>query len=237
MGILLATITSAHAGDSTFGQQNKDPQEDDFKTSPYMQYGEFNEEKEEEEDAQFFQYGRFFGVSLGLGFETADGNRGAAWQGGFPLFDLKIHYWFDFNFAIDLNFYTVNHSFQTSSGPTEVNMIRAGIDVKYYFDTQNIAAPISFANPYVVLGVGEYTETQTSGTLEGNQTSSPFTSFAACVGAGFEFAIKPKKTYFTVEGKVHFVHFDSDNTTNFVPQLQNTDGNLYTGVAGFLFTW
>jgi hypothetical protein len=241
--LLLLRATSAHAGsDTTFGQQNQNPQEDDFKSSPYMQYGEFNEEKEEEEDAQFFQFGRFFGVSLGLGYETADGNRGAIWRGGFPLVDFKLHYWFNFNFALDLDFSYVNQNYSNGSsgsvtGTTNLNLIHGGVDLKYYFDTKNIAAPIAFANPYLVLGIGEYSLTESSGDITQNTSSTNSNSFGVNAGAGFEFAVKPRKTYFTVEGKIHFVKFDSDNTDNFVPALQDSSGNLYTFVAGFLFTW
>src|SRR4051794_33185738 len=62
--------------------------------TPFTEYGEFNEEADEEADTQFFQHGRFFGVCLGLGYESVSGNRGALWQGGFPVFDFKLQYWF-----------------------------------------------------------------------------------------------------------------------------------------------
>src|SRR5690348_7039292 len=67
-------------------QQKEDrtlqPEEDDYKGTPFTEYGDFNDENEEDEDTKFFQSGRFFGVSAGLGFEGATGNRGAIWQGG-----------------------------------------------------------------------------------------------------------------------------------------------------------
>jgi hypothetical protein len=236
--LLIKTTSARAANDTTFGQQNQNPSEDDFKNSPYMQYGEFNEEKEEEADAQFFQFGRFFGVSLGLGYETADGDRGAIWRGGFPLVDFKLHYWFNFNFALDLNFYYVNQSYANSDGSTtNLNLIHGGVDLKYYFDTKNIAAPIAFANPYLVLGAGEYSLTESAGNIDQNQTSTNSNAFGINAGAGFEFAVKPRKTYFTVEGKIHFVRFDSDQTGDFVPALADSYGNLYTFVAGFMFTW
>ena len=80
------------------------PEEEDFSSSPFTEYGEFNEEQDEAADTKFFQYGRLFGVSLGLGFEGVTGNRGLLWQGGFPMIEMKVHYWFDFNVALDLGF-------------------------------------------------------------------------------------------------------------------------------------
>src|SRR4051812_45090894 len=77
------------------------PEEDDFSTTPFTEYGEFNnQEAEEEEDTKFFQYGRFFGLSIGFGTQGVTGNRGQLWQGGFPMVEFKLHYWFDFNIAM-----------------------------------------------------------------------------------------------------------------------------------------
>src|SRR5688572_16869261 len=90
-------------------------QGDEFSETPYTRYGEFNEDEDEAEATTFFQYGRFFGVSAGLGFQGVTGNRGLFWRGGFPTLALKVHYWFSFIFALDLEFTTSAHSF-TSGG-------------------------------------------------------------------------------------------------------------------------
>ncbi|MGK5083787.1 hypothetical protein WDW37_10835 [Bdellovibrionota bacterium FG-1] len=217
------------------------PEEDDFSTTPFTEYGEFNEDKDEEEDAKYFAYGRFFGVSLGLGFEGVTGNRGALWQGGIPLVDFRLHYWFDFNFAIDLGGYYAAHNFNTApdhGGHVDVNLFHIGADVKYYFDTKNLSAPISFANPYVLLGFGSYTKTESSYvTAATNQPS--MTAIGLTFGAGLEFAIKPKKSYFEFEGKYHVVNFSDNGSdyykdTNHVPDLT---GGFYTLEASILFTW
>ena len=71
-------------------------------SSPYLDYGDFNMNEEENDDALYFQYGRFFGVSLGAGYEAATGNRGKLYDAALPRFDIRMHYWFNFNFAIGL---------------------------------------------------------------------------------------------------------------------------------------
>jgi opacity protein-like surface antigen len=218
------------------------PEDEDFSSTPYTEYGSFNEDKEEEENNKFFQYGRFFGISLGLGLETVDGDRGTLYQGGFPTFDAKIHYWFDFNFALDINFYLAEHYFISSAtlfnGRFNVNILRLGVDFKYYFDTKNLAAAISFANPYVVLGAGSYTKTESSATGQ-TSVSDSTTAVGFSGGAGMEFALKPRRVYFTVEGKIHIVTFNDNDTQAFQASngLPDLHGNFYTFVGSILFTW
>ena len=251
LGWFLAGAPSSWAADNPAGGPPGDPsappkdktvlpEEDDFSTTPYTHYGEFNEEENEEDELRFLQYGRFFGVSLGLGLETVDGGRANLWQGGFPLIDFKVHYWFDFNLALDLGFFTATHYFDTGDptlgGKTEVSMFHVGVDLKYYFDTKDVAAPISFANPYVILGGGQFTKTETPEKAE-NKTS--VNSFGATAGVGLEFALKPKKSYFEIEAKAHFVNFSDDNTSKYDAFTDNKPlgGRFYTFSGSFLFTW
>jgi hypothetical protein len=213
-------------------------EEEDFSGTPFTEYGEFNESQSEEADNRFFQNGRFFGVSLGVGMQTVDGARGALWQGGFPMVDFKVHYWFDFNFALDLGFFTAQHYFNTTAlnaGHVDVNLLHVGVDLKYYFDTKNLSAPISFVNPYLILGGGAYTKTQNSNT---QQTQDVDTSVGICAGAGLEFVISPRRAYFEIEGKTHIVTYRDTFTTVYQSVgLANMTGNFYTLSGSVLLTW
>jgi len=211
---------------------------DDYSGTPYTQYGEFHEANEEEETIRFLQFGRLFGVSLGTGFEFVDGYRGALWSGGFPVVDFKVHYWFDFNIAMDLGVYTAYQYYNTTAGNlghTDVNLVHVGVDVKYYFPVRNLSAALSFANPYILLGVGSYTKTEIS-----NQagTNTQDTELGVAGGLGLEFVISPKKTYFSLEGKINVVTFkDTYYTTFSTVGLPNLTGNFYTVTGSILFTW
>ena len=179
----------AHAADSN--DRSLQPEEEDFSTTPYTQYGEYDEQGDEDDTIRFLQHGRLFGISLGLGLESADGNRGTLWQGGFPLVDARIHYWFDFNFAMDLALYYVHHYYDTTEqGHTNVSMMRVGLDLKYYFDTKNLSAPISFANPFIVAGVAAYTKSESN--VQNASTTDTDTEPGISVGAGLEFALVPR---------------------------------------------
>jgi hypothetical protein len=224
-------------------------EEDDYSSTPYTEYGEFNEEADEAADTKFFQYGRLFGVSVGVGFAGAMGNRGALYQSGFPLIDFKVHYWFDFNFAMDLGLTNVNYAYTIVTDPdgantvdkTSVGMVTLGIDLKYYFETKNMSAAISFANPYLLLGIAQYAKTETS-TSAGSGT--PENSLGVSVGAGLEFAVKPKKAYMTLETKFSSVRFvDTDDPTldnaspEKLPNIPDRNGLFYSVVVSLLFTW
>jgi hypothetical protein len=240
-GLALAHAPAARAADVPAGggkDKMMQPEEDDFSSTPFTEYGEFNEEQDEAADTRFFQYGRFFGVSVGVGAESISGNRGLLWQGGWPLLDFKVHYWFDFNVALDLGVFTAPHFYDIASDSehVDVSMVHLGVDVKYYFDTKNLSAAISFANPYVVLGFGSYSKTEVS-TLE--ETTEQDTAVGLNAGAGLEFAIRHRKVYFQIEGKAHFATFKDTFTTEFRNSagLDDLQGNFFTVTAALMFTW
>jgi hypothetical protein len=224
----------------TKSDKTTQPEEEDFTTTPYTEYGEFNSDKDEEETTRFFQYGRFFGLAVGLGSEILTGNRGMLWQGGTPMVDLKLQYWFDFNFALDMDLYYAQHFYEAGNGfggHVDVNLIHLGLDLKYYFDTKDIAAPIAFTNPYLIVGLGSYSKTEN---ITDYQNSATDSSAGMTAGVGFEFALKPRKVYLDLESKVHFLRFkdtyiaDFNRDPYFLPDLT---GMFFTFTLDVLFTW
>lgn len=212
---------------------------EDYSSTPFTEYGEFNEEEDEAAETKFFQYGRFFGVSIGTGFQGVTGNRGLLYQGGFPMIDFKVHYWFDFHLALDLGLTTASQYYETTSDKgqhVDVNMLRVGLDLKYYFDTKDISAPISFANPYILLGAGSISKTEVSQALDSTTSDS---SFGLSAGGGLEFVMSPRKTYFELEAKAHFPNFTDTYTTRFkTPEgIDDLTGVFYTVTGSLLFTW
>ncbi len=230
-------------------------EEEDFSTTPYTEYAAFDEEKEEEEETRFLKYGRLYALSVGTGFQGVTGNRGVLWQGGFPMVDFKLHYWFDFHLAMDLNFYMVAHSYDTTSSSdtsgkstsgaatttegqsADIAFNRVGADLKYYFDTHNLVAAISAANPYVLGGVGSYSKTETNN-VEG-AVEQKDSSIGVCGGLGMEFALKPRRIYLTLEGKVHMPSFKDNNSSTFQtnPGITDLTGYFYTANASIMFSW
>jgi hypothetical protein len=206
---------------------------DEYSETPFTKFGEFTDDDEEAENTAFFQYGRFFGFSAGGGYQGVTDNRGLLWKGGFPLVTFKIHYWFSFNFALQIEFSTVPHNYNAGQS-TSITMTKFGVDFRYYFDTTHASGAVTFASPFLLFGGGAFTKTEVAGsTVEQEGT------FGVNLGAGLQFPISHRKIYFDLETKFIFVPFaDRDsadfNVTNGIPNLQ---GVFYNITGSVVFTW
>ena len=232
------SVSLAAEGGGDDKGRTQTPEEEDFSSTPFTQYGEFNEDEDEEADTKFLQHGRLFGVSLGAGYEGVTGNRGLVWQGGFPFIDFKLHYWFDFQVALNMGISSGSHFFQagaTSGGTTDANLTRVGLDILYYFDIKNLAAPISFANPHVSVGGGAFTKTQTSQTSGGTPDSD--VGVGLTLGAGLEFAIRPRKIYLAVEGRYSIARFRDTFSGQFSSIATDLTGDFFSFYTSIIFNW
>lgn len=235
--LVVFASASALAEDGTPGvPRTQQPEEEDFRQTPYTGYGEFDEQEAEEASARFFKYGRFFGVSLGAGFNGVTGNRGALYQGGLPAVDLKLMYWFDLNFALELGLTSVQHFYDsTSVGHGDVSLTRLGADLRYYLPVEDLAAPITFANPYLIVGGGNFSKAES---LRDQGTSENDSGLGITFGAGLEFTMSPRKAYLGLSGRYHVVSFKDTFTTEFTgDNLQDLTGGFYTLMGSVLFTW
>lgn len=231
------------------GRNTDKPEEDDYRQTPYTSFGDFNSDEDEAEDTKFFQYGRFFGLSLGVGYEGAFGNRGLLYSGGFPTVELNVHYWFGFNLALLLGISTSTHEFSGDPGEQggvesfdnwKDSFFKLGASLRYYIDTTDLSAPVTFASPFLELGFANYSRSRT-GSRSGDQDRENSLGFN--VGGGFQFVVKPKKTYFDLTMKVHSVSFQDSSeqviidSTDSSKKVGDANGMFYTVVGSFLFTW
>ena len=212
------------------------PEDEDLKGTPYTEYGEFNEQNEEDSYTRFLQFGRFFGVSVGGGMVGVTGNRGNLYNGGFPSFELKLHYWFDFDFALEMSVSSASFYWETQSrGRVDTSLLRVGLDLKYYIPVYNLAAPITFANPFLTFGFGSFRK---SDTFQLQEVIDNDSSVGLGFGGGLEFVMSPRKSYFYLSGKLHLVNFkDTFTTTYQLEDIPDLTGQFFTFTAGVLFTW
>lgn len=229
-------------------QESKKPEDvpaggEDIISGPFSEYGEFDSSEDEAADEKFFQYGRFFGVGLGFGNTSATGNAGKLYQGGFPTVGLRIDYWFDFQFALRLAVENSKHNYNLApDGATDVNHFRTTIQVKYYLDTRDLSAPITFIGPHVILGGGFYQRTDNVGSGEEDSSTAGSveaqTTFGFNAGLGLELTLKPKKTYLQLEGMMHFVQWGDQYDPRFQSSgISDRSGNWLSGMVGIMWTW
>lgn len=208
-----------------------------FDTStPYLDYADFNLNEEEAEDTNYFQYGRYFGLSLGMGYQTATGNRGKLYTAAMPRIDARIQYWFGFNFAADMGIFFANHSYiDSNSTNTKVKMLGYGFHLKYYFDVKDASAVVSFANPHLIGGIGVISKSETS--VLNTATPDTDSTFSVDFGGGLEFPVVFKKTYFSLECLYHtqsFLDTEEDQNLGGVP---DRSGGFLTLLGHFMFVW
>jgi hypothetical protein len=237
---LLLFALSARADEIREVPNPASSEEDDFSESPFTEYGEFNEDEDEAAAADFFQFGRFFGVSAGGGMEGATGNRGLLLKGGFPLVTLKVHYWFDYNFALSMGFFTASHYYEAPDANnvlTNVNITQFGLELYAYLPNRNASAALTFAHPYAVVGIGSYSKSESVGD---DNTTTKDATFGFNAGAGLEFLVQHRKTYFQLEGRLHFVNYQDTYSSRFLSTsaaIPDLTGAFYTLTGAFMFVW
>ena len=179
-------------------------------------------------------FGRFFAVSLGTGMHTFGGNIGKLYNTAIPVLDLRLIYFFDFRLAGTIGLSSASHAFDAApNGPTEVNLLRLNADLKYYFDTKNVGAAITSANPYAVAGVSQVFRSQAFQNLN---TVDKDNAFGISAGLGMEFALKPRKTSIGVEGRYHQIFFQDRYSQEYIESgLEDLTGPMYSFITSLIF--
>jgi len=202
--------------------------------NPFSDFVPFEDEYDIDEDERFMYFGRFFAVSLGSGMHVFGGNIGKLYNTAIPVLDFRLIYFFDFRLAGNIGVSSASHAFNAApNGAVNVNLLRINADLKYYFDTKNVGAAITFANPYVIAGVSQTFRTQA---FQGLNSTDKDNAFAVSAGAGMEFALKPRKTSIGVEGRIHQIFFqDRYDQTYLESGLPDLTGNMYSIITSLIF--
>lgn len=223
---LLFATTSFAADDSSTATQEL--------SNPFSDFVPFEDEYDIDEDERFMYFGRFFAMSLGTGLHRFGGNIGKLYNTAVPVVDFKLIYFFDFRLAGQVGFSSASHAFDAEpSGVVEVNLLRLNGDLKYYFDTKELSAALSSANPYLVVGLSNTFRTQAFQTQSEAQRDN---AFAVSGGMGMEFAIKPRKTSIGFEGRMHQIFFKDRYEETYLPSgIPDLTGNMYSLTTSLIF--
>lgn len=209
----------------------------DFEDSydPFSDYSEFDEASEEEADVYFFRHGRFFTIGLALGQRFFTDKMGALYKAA-PTYGIFLTFFFDLRLALQFGFSVGDHafSFPTSSGsPVEGNVgfTILHMNLKHYFNTQNMTRGLSDLNPYIIGGIEQvfrtYTTSTTAGLAEGKDST-----LGLNFGGGIEVPFNRKRSFFGIQGNYHYVQFKDENANLTSPE---TGAAITSKVSGDTF--
>jgi len=227
LALLLFLPSSVHAADETQAGSAE-------LANPFSDFVPFEDEYDIDEDERFMYFGRFFAISLGTGLHTFGGNLGKLYNTAIPVLDFRMIYFFDFRLAGQVGLSSANHAFNAApNGAVEVSLLRLNADLKYYFDTKNVGAMITAANPYMVAGMSQTFRTQV---FQSYNSVEKDNAFAFSGGLGMEFALKPRKTSIGFEARYHTILFQDRFEQEYLESgLEDTTGPMYSMITSLIF--
>src|SRR5690606_15210295 len=86
------------------------------------------------------------------------------------------------------------------------NLFSYGAELRYYIDTKDATAPVTFAGPFVLVGVGNYMKSEND--ILAPDDVAKDSSLGLSFGVGLEFPLKPRKSYLNLEAKFISVSFN-----------------------------
>lgn len=186
--------------------------ETDDSYDPFSDYSEFDEASDEEADINFFRNGRFVSVGFALGMRGFTGQLNKLYGSG-PTYGLFLSYFFDLRMALELGFQTGDHSFQVSNGTDQlagnVSLTFIHMNLKYYFNTQNVTRGLADLNPYFLGGFSQVYRTYT---IEGGDIPSREATVGMNAGLGIEIPILRRKAFFGAQATYRYVNFKDENS-------------------------
>ncbi|MBC7465368.1 MAG: outer membrane beta-barrel protein [Bdellovibrio sp.] len=187
---------------------------------PFSDYNEFEQDADEEADINFFKNGRYLTLGLQLGYRGFSGGGMTEAYTGAAIYGVQFSYFFDMQIAGSLGFSMGDHNvqFQSFTDKTytqakntysgSVNIQTIDLNVKYYFNTENVTRGLADLNPYVIVGAGQYKRTYN---LSNQVAADPDSVIGFKAGLGLEIPLLRRRAYFGFQGTYHYVQFADEN--------------------------
>lgn len=220
---LYALLISIFVCTHLFTQHAQAQAEVDDSYDPFSDYSDFDEASDEEADINFFRNGRFLTVGMNLGMRGFTDELNKIYAAA-PAYGLFMSYFFDMRLATEIGFQTGDHDFEVRSatdsisGNVAITMIN--VNLKYYFNTQNVTRGLADLNPYVVGGFSQVYRTYS---IAGNDITSRESTVGVNTGLGIEIPIMRRKAFVGTQATFHYVNFKDENTT----MVNSTTGTNY----------
>ena len=212
---------------------------------PFADYSEFQEAADEEEDVNFFKNGRLLTLGFIAGYRGFTGDLAKIYKGGGADFGLTLSYFFDLRFALQIGYQTSDHTLNIpagNNGGTNGQTPYAAVDgastysdisvnLKYYFNTQNVTRGLANLNPYLIVGFSQVYLTTTRSDIVNFYGKDA--AFGANAGVGIEIPMLRNKMYFGAQAVYNYINLPNQGA--FITDGSNVNtpykmsGGAYTG--------
>jgi opacity protein-like surface antigen len=186
---------------------------------PFADYNETEQTVEEEADINFFKNGRFLTFGILAGYRGFTDGFSQAYTAA-PAWGVQFSYFFDLQLATSLSysisdhgvdFYSYNDAALTSVSQHytgSVNIQTFDLNVKYYFNTENVTRGLADLNPYMLFGVGQFTRTYNIASTVPIEPDKPI---GFKLAAGIEIPLMRHRAYIGLQATYHYVQFPDES--------------------------
>ena len=186
----------------------------DDQYDPFADFSEFEDDEQQRKDIEFFESGRLLTLGFVGGQRSWTDNNEQLFEAA-PAFGLFLTYFFDLRFGMQVSFLTGDHymSYPASKDglhpavPGNNSFTSLSIDIKYYFNTQNVTRGLAMLNPYVLAGFSQNYRTVT---LVDQDVFNKETAFGANFALGIEIPVMDGKLFIGGQGLYRFVNFPDE---------------------------
>lgn len=231
--VLYLIITSQLLASASFAQTTSGDVDDSF--DPFADYNEFEQQTDEEADINFLRNGRYLTLGVVAGYRGyIGGGLSQAYKGALD-YGFEFNYFFDLNVAGSIAYVTGDHAVNFVSPSRQysgnVNIQMIDMQMKYYFNTDNVTRGLADLNPYGVIGGGYYIRTYS---LSEELNEDPDKVAGIKIGGGIELPLLKRRAYIGFQGLYRYVQFPDENkrfilegTNNPQPVTPQLDGDIY----------
>ncbi|MES3039050.1 MAG: outer membrane beta-barrel protein [Bdellovibrionota bacterium] len=206
LSCLLVVLAMSSWSVSSYAQTDPDEAYD-----PFSDYSEFDEASDEEADINFFKNGRFFTAAMVIGPRGFTEGLGKVYNDA-PMFGIQLSYFFDLRLALMMGLTTgdsaVNFTTNANTYSGNVSITTFNMDLKYYFNTQNVTRGLADLNPFIL---GGFSQVQRSYSFSSLSTTSRDSTMATDLGVGIEIPLMRRKAYTGVQATYHYISFPDEN--------------------------
>ena len=186
---------------------------------PFSDYNEVEQSAEEEADINFFKNGRFLALGLMLGYRGYTDGFSQGYSAS-PSWGFQFSYFFDLQLATSLSYSiadsAVNFNSYNDASFTNVSEHYTGtvniqtfdLNMKYYFNTENVTRGLADLNPYILAGVGQFIRTYN---LSKTLALNPDRPIGFKIASGIEIPLMRHRAYLGLQFTYHYVQFPDEN--------------------------